>query len=423
MKVAPLPPNEESRLEALRQLEILDTEFEPAYDALVELASILCDTPVANFTLVDRDRQWMKASRGMSGETPRDIAFCAHTILSDEPLVIENATLDARFADNPLVTGDPHIRFYAGERLTTPDGHPVGSLCVIDTKPRNLTGEQRRGLRALARQASALLELRLRSIQLRNEVEERRAAENAAEEARARAEEASRAKSDFLARMSHELRTPLNSVIGFAHVLGKNKKSKLDGKDLDYVGRIERNGRHLLGIVNDLLDLAKINAGKMNVELEQVDLTKLIHETVSELEGQILDRPVTLDVELPDTLTPFLTDRAKLKQSLINLAGNAIKFTDEGVVVIRVHRDATSCRPTMIEVCDEAGGIHPEKLANIFDAFEQGESGNSRTHGGTGLGLAITKAFAELLGYRLELESEFGKGTKARLWLDEPDRL
>jgi signal transduction histidine kinase len=418
MKSAPIPPDESTRLEALRQLDILDTEFEPAYDAIVELASVLCDTPVANFTLIDRDRQWNKASKGMGRETSRDVAFCAHTILSEEPLVVENATIDPRFSENPLVIGDPYIRFYAGERLTTPSGHAVGSLCVIDTKPRTLTEAQRNGLRALARQASALLELRLRSIQLRKEVEERRAAEAAAEDARARAEDASRAKSEFLARMSHELRTPLNSVIGFANVLGKNKKQRLDSTELDYVERIERNGRHLLSIVNDLLDLAKVNAGKMSVELERVDLATMVRETVSELEGQILDKPVKLSVDIPSNMLPLLTDRAKLKQSLINLAGNAIKFTDDGVVTIRVTSDELTNRPTIIEVCDEAGGIPPDKLPKIFDAFEQADSTNARAHDGTGLGLAITKAFVELLGYRLELDSEFGKGTTARIFLE-----
>lgn len=417
MIIAPLPADERDRLKALQDLDILDSDFEPAYDSIVELASLICDTPISNFTLIDRDRQWNKASKGMGRETSRDVAFCAHTILADVPLVVENTLDDDRFMDNPLVTGDPRIRFYAGQRLTSPSGHAVGSLCVIDVKPRTLTSKQLDGLQALARQASYLLELRVRSRQLQTEVLERTAAEFSAHEARARAEEASRSKSRFLAHMSHELRTPLNSVIGFSRVLGKNNKGALDQKDLDYVERIERNGRHLLGIINDLLDLAKIDAGKMSVDLTEVDLTALVMETVSELEGQVLGKPVTLRRELPSILVPVRTDRGKLKQILINLAGNAIKFTQKGSVTVGVIADRETNKPVTIEIADTGAGIAADKVDHVFAEFEQAGETGTRPQGGTGLGLSITKAFSELLGYRLELKSELGVGTTVRIHL------
>lgn len=414
---APIPADEEERLAALVQLDILDTDFEPAYDAIVELASVICETPISNFTLVDRNRQWHKASKGMSGENPRDVAFCAHTILADFPLIVEDAAHDERFANNPLVAGDPHIRFYAGQRVTSPDGHAVGSLCVIDTKPRTLTEEQVRGLQALARQASCLLELRFRSRQLQTEVTERTAAERAAQIARERAEEANLAKTRFLTRMSHELRTPLNSIIGFSRVLMKNKKGSLAERDIEYLDRIERNGRHLLRIINDLLDIAKVNSGKMSVDLSQISLAELVEETVRELEGQVLGKPVVLLTDLPPKLGAFQSDRGKLKQMLINLAGNAIKFTREGSITIRVLADADSGTPTVIEIADTGEGIPANKTESVFGEFEQVDDSAKRVHGGTGLGLAITKAFAELLGYKLELESELGVGTTVRIRL------
>lgn len=157
----PKPSNEEARLEALRSYEILDTSAEQEFDDLARIASTICDTKVALVTLVDDDRQWFKASLGVDFlETSREYAFCAYTILGNEPLVVEDATADARFRDNPMVVDDPGIRFYAGAPLTTSDGFGLGSLCVIDTKPRQLTDEQREALEALARQAIALMELR-----------------------------------------------------------------------------------------------------------------------------------------------------------------------------------------------------------------------------------------------------------------------
>ena len=158
---ARLPPDEAERLEELRQLRILDTLAEAEYDDLVFLASHICDTPIALVSLVDADRQFFKARIGLDvTETPRDLAFCAHAILRPELMVVEDATADERFADNPLVTSDPNIRFYAGTPLMTAAGHSMGTLCVIDRVPRRLDASQAKSLRALGRQVEALLSLR-----------------------------------------------------------------------------------------------------------------------------------------------------------------------------------------------------------------------------------------------------------------------
>src|SRR6266481_5165310 len=187
------PETEKKRLKVLWQYEVLDTVPEEVFDDLTELAARICEAPIAMITLVDESRQWFKSKVGVSiSETSRDISFCGHAIGQTELFIVPDATKDERFAHNPLVTSEPQIRFYAGAPLITPDGHALGTLCVIDKVPRELKPDQKTALRVLARHVMSQLELRRHSIKLSKEQKQRERLQNNLEKAQAELADARR---------------------------------------------------------------------------------------------------------------------------------------------------------------------------------------------------------------------------------------
>ena len=243
------------------------------------------------------------------------------------------------------------------------------------------------------------------------DITDRKRAEEAIRRARDEAEEASRTKSQFLANMSHELRTPLNSVIGFAGILLKNKTANLHPTDLNFLERIQANGKHLLVLINEILDLSKIEARKIELQLAPIALDILVRETIAQQEGLVRDRPVQLLADLPATIAPIQTDAEKLRQVIINLIGNALKFTERGSVTVRVVTNPADHQPVRIEVVDTGIGIPREKLGVIFEAFQQADASTARKYGGTGLGLTISQALCRFMGFHIEVASEVGRGS------------
>lgn len=232
------------------------------------------------------------------------------------------------------------------------------------------------------------------------------------------AEETSRAKSQFLTTVSHELRTPLSSVIGFANVLLKNKEKNLTGTDLLYLSKILENGIHLLGLINNILDLSKIESGKMELHIVPVSVDDLIHSTIEQVGVNSRGKNLKVVTEIPQSLHHFDTDEGKLRQVLINLIGNAIKFTEKGSVTVRVTAHLMTRRPVRIDVIDTGIGIPEDRLHNVFDAFQQADGTTARKYGGTGLGLTICRSLCELLGFKLTASSTVGQGSTFSVILD-----
>ncbi|XGV96885.1 MAG: ATP-binding protein [Leptolyngbya sp. BL-A-14] len=735
MSVAPIPCNESGRLNSLHQYRILDTEPEIAFDDLVNLAACICDTPIALMSLIDAHRQWFKAKVGLDlVETPREIAFCSHAILQSDLLLVPDTLADERFADHPAVVDEPHVRFYAGMPLIMPDGHALGTLCVVDFVPRDLTPRQIDSLKALGRQVVAQLELRRKLLDFehltrelqhneaalresetrfrtiadsapvliwiddpargcifhnqtwldftgrsfaeeagdgwqegvhpddrtslvqrytlaiesrepftidyrlrradgeyrwlletgvpwylpdgafagfigscvditdRKEAEQdrqllksvtqaivtsadfhsalqvalqkvceatqwefgeawvpntdrtvvecspawyskterltafrqqsesftfppgvglpgriwaskrtewhqdvsqetttylranaamaaglkatlgipllanddviailifymfearqedqrlidliaastelglfiqRKQAEEEMRKSLAKEQELNRFKSNFIANMSHELRTPLTSVLGLSTVLLQQHFGPINAKQEQYLTLIHSSGDHLLSLINDLLDLAKIEAGKQELNKAEIDVAELCQSAIEMVEVRAIEKQQVISLNLPLAVASIVVDKQRIVQILLNYLSNAVKFTATGGTITinsrlasRLELETSTLPPTatehtsrvtapddcflVLEVMDTGIGIAPEKQHLLFQSFQQLDVASDRKYEGSGLGLSLTKQLAELHGGRVSVRSTLGSGSTFSVWL------
>ena len=327
------------------------------------------------------------------------LSSAAQTLLGHQPDELTGTCMEAWMPreDAARFHGE-YARLLAGEtdqiRIRYRFRHGTGKWVPLEAHGRLVRVEDRPELLLVAR-----------------DINEQTQLEHSLAAARAEAEAANHAKSEFLARMSHELRTPLNAVIGFANVLLRNKDGTFRERDLTFLDRIQKAGVHLLGLINGLLDLAKIESGKLQVEASLTDVRALIDEIVAQFEVQAEAKGVEFVVAYPaGPIQPVTTDRAKLAQVLLNLVANALKFTSHGRVTVQVTASEQGV-PESISVTDSGIGIPANRLDAIFEAFEQADRTTEAIYGGTGLGLPISRALCEMLGYRLDVQSTVGVGS------------
>jgi signal transduction histidine kinase/DNA-binding response OmpR family regulator len=226
------------------------------------------------------------------------------------------------------------------------------------------------------------------------------------------AEEASQAKSRFLANMSHELRTPMNAIIGYSEMLKEDAEDDGNGEAARDLDKILQAGKHLLALINDVLDLSKIEAGKMELYLESFEVEPMIHEVVSTIDALVQKKSNRLRIELAPDLGKMRADLTKVRQALFNLLSNAAKFTQSGTITLSARREAIEGRDWLgFAVSDTGIGIPPEKLGHVFEEFSQADESTTRDYGGTGLGLPISRRFCQMMGGDITLESEVGRGS------------
>jgi signal transduction histidine kinase len=221
-------------------------------------------------------------------------------------------------------------------------------------------------------------------------------------------EVSSQHKSQFLANMSHELRTPLNAILGYTELILDDIYGAAPAKMREVLDRVQRNGKHLLGLINDVLDLSKIEAGQLTLSLTEYSVSEMVHTVITAVEPLATGKKLTLKSELPPDLPMARGDERRLAQVLLNLVGNAIKFTDTGEVAVRA---SASNGSLIIAVHDTGPGIPEGDQKKIFEEFQQADSSATKKKGGTGLGLSIAKRIVEMHGGRISVDSKLGEGS------------
>jgi signal transduction histidine kinase len=376
---ARLHPNEAERLQALRSYGILDTAIEPAFDDITRIASHVCRTPISLISLVDEDRQWFKSEIGLGfRQTPLEQSFCAHALLEHSFLEVPDTRRDTRFDCHPLVTDKPHVRFYAGALLRTPDGLPLGTVCVLDDMPRELSAEQRDILTALARQVMAQMEFR-RSLLLSDRLQ--------------------RNISRLMAVAGHDLKQPLQVMV---LAIDRTRSKLTDPKDRQRLGLALDAGTRMAEELDRLAETSALQTGLGAPKLKRFAVSEIFQSIIHNWHLHAEAKGLRLVVQ--PSKAQIVSDPTMLRAIIGNLVGNAIKYTERGRVLVgcRKHGNFLS-----IEVLDSGSGIPAEQLGAIFDAFHQIHPASE----GLGLGLSIVRRTAEALGHAIALKSDLARGS------------
>ena len=401
----PIPADEKQRVEALHRYNILDTFSEEEYDDITKLIAFICKVPIAHISFIDEKRQWFKSSIGIGiPEVPLKESFCEYTLRGDSIVEVPDTLQSNIFKNHPHVTGGFNVRFYIGIPITTPEGFNIGTVCAADIIPHEINDEERTALSTFARHIMTQLELKIKNQELII--------------AKGIAEKAVYAKDSFMANMSHEIRTPMNAIMGFTELL---LQSKLDSLQTQFVNNVQTAGENLLLIINDILDLSKIESGKLTIESQVFNLKNTLLHVYDLLKIKASEKDIEfnlfLDAEMPEIV---IGDKGRLNQIIMNLAGNALKFTEDGEVTIAVKKiEETDERYTLkFSIKDTGIGIPDDKLQTIFDRFTQAEESTTRNFGGTGLGLNIVKQLVELQNGNVNVKSKLGRGSEFTFHLD-----
>lgn len=360
--------------------------------------------PVGTLFLQSDMSQWNSRARGYA-------TFLLMLMLASAFLALLLASKLQTFISRPILRLEDTMRVVSAKR-----NYEVRALKFYDDEIGRLIDGFNTMLAEIQQRDTALQgandELKMRTQELEDEITHRKQAQEELLTAKRAAEDASRAKSAFLANMSHELRTPLNAIIGYSEMIEEEIQDTGQIQNIQDVQKIESAGKHLLALINDVLDLSKIEAGKMALHVERFEIAMMVQELAATLQPAVAKNSNTLHLHLSEDLGTMHSDVTKVRQILSNLLSNASKFTDHGTITMSVERTGSAEQPWIrFCVADTGIGISEEQQQNLFKEFAQADVSISRKYGGTGLGLAISHRFAQLMGGNISVESEPGRGS------------
>ncbi len=382
--------HESDRLSALQEYNILDTITEKEYDDITHLASVICNVPIALISFVDRDRQWFKSHKGLSAsETDREYSFCAHAINTpDKAFIIPDAQNDERFRDNPLVTGDPNIVFYAGFPLVTEKGFSLGTICVIDSKTHELNEDQVKALEVLSGQVMKLLEMRKTNhdlLVLKMELETRNSD-----------------LEQFAMVVSHDIKSPLTGILLGNEILEKEFGEALGPEGLSMVKVSNNAASKIKTLVEGILGYYKGDSSKSRDNIELAGFLKSIIDAV------ITPRQIEVTYDL--TSDHIYMNRTQLEQIFFNLISNSIRYNDKPIPQIKISfREETEFYRFVVS--DNGIGIAPENYDKIFSLFQTVSKKDVFGIKSHGIGLPTIKKIVENFNGAISVTSVINEGT------------
>lgn len=402
MKTPEIPLNESLRLKALKEYSILDTLPEKEYDDITQLASQICGTSISTISLIDEKRQWFKSKVGLEvDETSKEVSFCGHAIMEpDKIFTVKDSRLDARFQDNPLVIGEPHVIFYTGVPLVSQDGFALGTLCVIDDQPKELNQDQLLALKALSNQVVSLFELRKSKMQLErltNDLEIR-----------------NKELEKFARVAAHDIKSPLNNISGLTEILLHQYSAVLDDEGKMMMQMLDTSSQTLRDLVDGILEHSKSDF-ILTENRSVFNLNKLVNQCIDLLDNRKEYRFIKIFEECL-----IAVNKVALQQILLNLMSNGIKYNDKTKIEITIEF-SEGLHFYNFKVIDNGLGIDEKYQDKIFDIFEIVTNEDRFGKKGTGIGLSTVKKLVEGLGGKIHVSSVLGENTTFEFTIAKQD--